>query len=55
MIQNILIFASGIAFVKLLDKLNNIRNDKFKSGDEEPCNKCVYKTVLETLNDVQAD
>lgn len=56
MIESILYFAAGIAFVKLLEKLNSIKNDKFKSGDEEPCNKCVYKnTVLESLDDVQAD
>lgn len=48
-------FACGIAVYHLIIYLKQLKDDKFKSGEEEPCNKCCYKSaVMESLEDVQA-
>lgn len=47
-------FACGIAVYHLIIYLKQLKDDKFKSGEEEPCNKCCYKSaVMESLEDVQ--
>ena len=48
-------FACGIAFYYLINYLKKVKDDKFRTGEEEPCNKCCYKSaVMESLEDVQA-
>lgn len=55
MVDHIMGFACGIAFCYLINYHKKLKDNKFKVGDEEPCNGCCYKqAVMETLEDVQA-
>lgn len=48
-------FACGIAVYHLILYLKKLKDDKFRTGEEEVCNNCCYKKALmETLEDVQA-
>lgn len=48
-------FCAGIALCYLVKNLQKSHNKKLKAGEEEICNDCCYKkTVMETLEDVQA-
>lgn len=43
-------FACGIAVCYLIDYFKTRKNKKFRTGDEEPCNNCHYKsTVIDML------
>jgi PP-loop superfamily ATP-utilizing enzyme len=54
--EHIMGFACGIAVYHLIIYLKQLNNDKFKKGEEEPCNTCVFKkAIMESLEDVQAD
>lgn len=51
----VLYFAAGIGFVKLIDKLIDMRTNKFTAGEEQQCKNCCFKkAVMESLDDEQA-
>lgn len=50
--EGVLYFAAGIGFVKLVDKLIDMRTNKFAAGEEQQCADCCFKTtVMESLAD----
>lgn len=48
--EHIMGFACGIAVYHLINYLKKVKDDKFRTGEEEPCNNCYYKsTVIDML------
>lgn len=51
----ILGMACGIAVYHMINYLKQLKDNKFKTGDENVCNDCIYKkAVMESLADEQA-
>lgn len=46
MFEHFIFFGCGIGFAYLLKWIKDKQNEKFKSGEEDVCQNCKFRTVV---------